>query len=325
MWVGTHKNGYGTQEVGIMGKRLMFAVLVGLVLVMTACAAVIDSEGAKIGDPKRFAEATHIAEMSEAASQATATAVSLQTTRTAAEISAQATRTVADITARETAEAIANEKRQSEAGQVGAQATVALAKAKTEVEAQPAEARGKATAYLLSWAGLGAGVLVLAVGLAFGVVAWVNKRATVIYPNAQGQFPLVPERGPGYTVYHDPNRALGPGTIINRPGIADRLTHVILLARGREKPQTPGAVYPETASEGAMLQIGTGAQLVQNEVAKQSGRPKLLFGTMQPPGLQLSSDRGQARHGRMPRVAVINDPKEIEHFERRLLSGGDDE
>lgn len=305
-------------------KRLTLIVIMLLALVVVGCAAVIDSEGAKIGDPKRFAEATHVAAMSEAASQATATAVSLQTTRVAADISAQATRTVADITARATAEAIANEKRQSEAGQVGAQATVALAKAKTEVDAQPAEARGKATAYLLGWAGLGAGALVLAVGLAFGVVAWVNKRATVIYPNKQGQFPLLPEHGPGYTVYHDPNRALGPGTIINRPGLAERLTHVILLARGREKPQTPGATYPETASEGAMVQIGVGAQAVQHEVAKQSGRPKLLFG-MQPSGLHLSSDRGQARHGRMPQVAVINDPKEIEHFERRLLNEGDDE
>ena len=309
----------------MIGKRLLFAMLIVLALGLTACGAVIDSEGAKIGDPKRFAEATHVARMSEESVHATSTAVSLQTTRTAAEISAQATRTVADITARATAEAIAHEKAQADADKVRAQATVALAKAKTEVEAQPAEAQGKSVAYLLGWAGLGAGGLVLVVGLAFGVVAWVNKRATMIYPNKQGQFPLVPERGPGYTIYHDPNRALGPGAVINRPGLAERLTHVILLARGREKPQAPGVAYPDTASESSMLQIGTGAQLVQNEIAKQSGRPKFLFGFMQPMGTQLPGDRGAARHGRMPQVAVINDPKQIEHFERKLLNEGDDE
>lgn len=316
----------------MIDKRLLFAMLIGLALGLTACGAVIDSEGAKIGDPKRFAEATHVAQMSEAAAQATATAVTLQTTRTAGDIGAtataaslQTTRTAADITARATAEAIAHDKAQADADKVRAQATVALAKAKTEVEAQPAEARGKATAYLLSWAGLGVGVLVLMVGLAFGVVAWVNKRATVIYPNKQGQFPLVPERGLGYTIYHDPNRAIGPGTVVNRPGLADAITHVILLAQGREKPQAPGATYPETASEQAMLQIGTGAQLVQNEVARQSGRPKFMFGFMQPPGAQPTGARGQTRHGRMPQVAVINDPKQIERFEQKLLDEGDDE
>jgi hypothetical protein len=309
----------------MIGKRLLFAMLIVLALGLTACGAVIDSEGAKIGDPKRFAEATHVARMSEESVHATSTAVSLQTTRTAAEISAQATRTIADITARATAEAIAHDKAQADADKVRAEATVALAKAKTEVDAQPAEARGKATAYLLGWAGLGVGVLVMAVGLAFGVVAWVNKRATVIYPNAQGQFPLVPERGLGYTIYHDPNRALGPGTVVNRPGLAEAITHVILLAQGREKPQAPGAAYPETASEQAMLQIGTGAQLVQNEVAKQSGRPRFMFGFMQSPGVQPTGAHGQTRHGRMPQVAVINDPKQIEHFEQKLLNEGDDE
>lgn len=297
-------------------KRLTLIVTMFLAIVVVGCVGVIDSEGVKVGDPKRFAEATHIARMSDESVQATSTAVSLQTTRTAAEISAQATRTVADITARATAEAIAHDK-------VRAEATVALAKAKTEVDAQPSEAAGKSIGYLLSWAGLGAGTLVLAVGLAFGVVAWVNKRATVIYPNKQGQFPLVPERGIGYTIYHDPNRALGPGTVVNRPGLAEAITHVILLAQGREKPQAPGAAYPETASEQAMLQIGVGAQAVQNEVAKQSGRPKFLFGFTQPVAGQVS--QGQARRGRMPQVAVINDPKQIEHFERKLLNEGDDE
>ncbi len=304
-------------------NRLTFVILALLAFVLVGCGAVVDSEGAKLGDPVRFAQATQVARVNEAVLQATATAVSLQTTRTAADISAQATRTVADIQAQQTAEAIAHDRQQAEADKVRAQATIALSKAKTEVEAQPAEARGKATAYLLSWAGLGAAVLVLVVGLAFGLVAWVNKRASVVYPDKRGQFPLIPERGPGWTVYHDPNRALGPGTVITRPGVSEWLVQSASHLLGKAEARQPGAEYPATASESSMLQIGTGAQLVQNEVAKQSGRPKVLFGIL-PIGVQPA--QGQTRRGRMPQISVINDPKQIETFEQKLLSdGGDDD
>ena len=312
--------------------RNQYLVFIILAITLAGCAGVIDSEGAKIGDPKRFAEATHIARMSEESVQATSTAVSLQTTRTAADISAQATaislqttRTVADITSRATSEAISNEKRQSEAGQVGAQATIAVAKAKTEMDAQPAEAQGKSVAYLLGWAGLGAGVLVLVVGLAFGIVAWVNKHATSIYPNKAGQFPVIITKGPGYVALHDPNRGLGPGAIIRTPGLIERAAYGIAMARGNAPMLEPGAEYPQTASEPAMLQLGVGAQAVQNEVAKQSGRPKLLFGIL-PIGAQPAGDRGQTRtRVRMPQIAVINDPKQIADFEQKLLSDGGNE
>ena len=294
-----------------------------LAIALAGCAGVIDSEGAKIGDPKRFAEATHIARMSDESVQATSTAVSLQTTRMVADISAQATRTAADIAARATDESISHEKAQADSDKVSAQATVALAKAKTEVEAQPAEARGKAMAYLLSWAGLGAGALVLMIGLAFGIVAWVNKHATSVYPNKAGQFPVIITKGPGYVALHDPNRGLGPGAIIRTPGLIERAAYGIAMARGNAPMLEPGTEYPQTAGEPAMLQIGVGAQAVQNEVAKQSGRPKFLFGTL-PIGVQ--PVQGQARtRVRMPQIAVINDPKQIADFEQKLLSDGSDE
>jgi hypothetical protein len=95
------------------------------------------------------------------------------------------------------------------------------------------------------------------------------------------------------------------------------------MARGNAPMLEPGTEYPQTASEPAMLQIGVGAQAVQNEVAKQSGRPKLLFGIM-PIGAQ--HVQGQARtRVRMPQIAVINDPKQIADFEQKLLSDGSDE
>ena len=43
-----------------MGRRWILAMLViGAALGLTACGVVIDSEGAKIGNPRDFAEATH--------------------------------------------------------------------------------------------------------------------------------------------------------------------------------------------------------------------------------------------------------------------------
>ena len=305
-----------------MGDKNLIWVVCFLVvaLALTACSAVIDSEGAKVGDPKRFAEATHVARMSEESVQATSTAVSLQTTRTAADISAQATRTANDTQAVATREAIANAQRQAEADKVAAQATVALSHAKSEVEAQVSEARGKSVAYLLGWVGAGASVLVLCVGVAFALSAWLHKRASVVYPDKRGQFPLIPERGPGWTVYHDPNRALGPGTVITRPGVSEWLIQSASHLLGKADAREPGIQYPQTATEQTMLALGVGAQAVQNEVAKQSGRPRLLFGFL-PIGAQPTQARAG---GRMPQISIINDPKEIEHFERKLLQSGDE-
>ena len=305
------------------GERLTIALCVILALAMTACAFVGDQEGVKIGDPKRFAEATHIARLSDEAVQATSTAVALQTTRTADEISAQATRVAADVRAHATADAITHDRQQAEADKVRAEATVALSHALSEVQAQPAEAQGKSALYLLGWIGLGVGALVLAIGVAFAMVAWLGKRATVIYPNQRGQFPLIPERGPGYTVYHDPNRALGPGVVVHRPGLIERAAYALALASGKAQPLEPGADYPQTAGEPAMLQIAVGAQAVQDQVARQSGRPRLLFGFLPIGGNPAPGQHAPAR-GRMPKIAVINDPGEIERFEQRLLEGGDE-
>jgi hypothetical protein len=306
-------------------KRLILGVLViGAALALTACAAVVDSEGAKVGDPVRFAQATQVARVNDAVLQATATAVSLQTTRTAADISAQATRTVADITARATTEAIAQQSQQADADKAKAGAAVVMAQAETEQNAQGAALAGKSTLYLLSYAGLGVASMVLVIGLAFGVSAWVGKRATSVYPNKAGQFPVIVTKGPGYVALHDPNRGLGPGSVIRTPGLVERLAYSLALARGQAPMLEPGATYPETASEQSMLQIGVGAQAVQNEVAKQSGRPKFLFGAL-PIGAQTLAAGEKRNTPRLPPITFVNDPAQIEAFEQKLLGEGGDE
>lgn len=249
-----------------------------VVLWLSGCSAVIDSEGAKIGNPKDFAEATHIAVMSEESVQATATAVSLQTTRTAGDISAQAT-----------AQAIANGQRQSEADKVAAQATVALSKALSEVQAQPGRAAGKYTAYLLTWAGVGVGLLVLSVGLAFGVVAWVNKRATTVYPNKQGQYPVIVRSGPGWVVFHDPARNVGPGAVYRIPTLFDAVLERLKL------PAASGQYPLPNVSEPSLLAVSSQSNAI-GITAAQNRWPELPAGFMARTQSVSVSGSGQVGH-----------------------------
>lgn len=69
--------------------------------------------------------------------------------------------------------------------------------------------------------GLGVSALVFLVGAAFAIVAWINKRATTIYPNKQGQFPIIVRRGMGWVVFHDPSRNPSPGAVYRVPTLAD--------------------------------------------------------------------------------------------------------
>jgi hypothetical protein len=85
----------------------------------------------------------------------------------------------------------------------------------------------------------------------------------------------------------------------------------------------PQAAFALTGSEGAMVQIGVGAQLVQHEVAKQSGRPKLVMAMGS--GTQTSATANEKRNTpRLPAITFINDPAQIAAFEQRLLGDGGD-
>lgn len=289
-------------------RRIMSIILLALTVILAGCALVVDSQGAKFGNPRDFAEATHIAQMSENAAAATMQAVSIEATQQAARLKIEATRA-----------AIAADKQRAETGKVQAEATISSAKAQTEVEAQPSAAAGKSTMYLLGYAGAGAGALVLVIGLAFGITAWVNKRASTIYPNKQGQFPVVVRKGPGWIAIHDPNRSLGPGTVMHTPGLLERAGYALALARGKAPALQPGAEYPQPADVPAMLQVASQAQASQLQIAEKSGRPKFMLTVTPQPGPQ----EQKPVRGRMPPIAFVNDPDQIESFERKLLEAGD--
>lgn len=289
-------------------RRTLIVILIFLTVSLAGCGFVIDSEGTKFGSAREFAEATHIAQMSEDAAMATRQAVELEATRTTANIRAEATRA-----------AIAAQAQQAEADKAKSGAVIEQVKAETEQGAQDAATAAKRATYILAGVGTGLGAFILFVGLASGFSAWLHKRATTVYPNKQGQFPLLPERGPGYTIYHDPNRALGPGTVMRTPGLIERASYTVALMRGKAPAIEPGAEYPQPADVHAMLQVTSQAQASQLQIAEKSGRPKFMFTVTPQPGPQ----EQKPAKGRMPPIAFVNDPDQIESFERKLLEAGD--
>lgn len=285
-------------------KQILIVALVLATLTLAGCVA--DEQGIKVGDPRAFAEATQIARLSDQALSATAQAVTLEATRQAGRIQAEATRA-----------AIAAQDAQ-------AKADIQRANADAVRNALPAATVGKAITNI----GLGLGALVVVVGLAFAFTGWVNKRASAIYPDKRGLYPILKARGLGWIAYHDPNRGLGPSTVVRTPTALDALAGAaIASAQALEngaRPELPTA-EPQTAfalpgGEQTMLQVSTQAQIAQATVSQQSGRPKFVLSVTQPGG----ADPRSAARGRMPAVTVVNDPKQIEDFERKLLSDGSD-
>lgn len=63
------------------------------------------------------------------------------------------------------------------------------------------------------------GLIVLAVGCSAALAAWMSVRASIVYPNAAGQYPIVVRHNgtTGQTMVYDPSRALGPVAVIQTP------------------------------------------------------------------------------------------------------------
>ncbi len=190
-----------------------------------------------------------------------------------------------------------------------AQADKAHAGAQAERNALPAATLRNALIYT----GIGVGVLVLAVGSAFAIVAWLNKRATSVYPNCAGQYPVIVKRSwNGVTIVHDPNRALGPTTIYTTPSVVGQLLR---------QSQTAQAQFPQPGSEEAVRQITTQAQAGQvmaalahgargNPSLQQAAADKIVHAA-DPKALMES-----AIHPQLPPITVITDPQEVARFKQ---------
>ena len=192
----------------------------------------------------------------------------------------------------------------------------------TERKAQPAAVTGRAVFYI----GLGLAGVVLVMGMAFGFVAWLNKRATSVYPNSAGQYPVIVRRGFGWVTFHDPNRQLSSAAVYRTPTALDVLASAMRYFRTGKAPALPGVVadFPPTGSEPAMLQV-----------ASQAGAVSLMSAATRPAGILGSGERamdpkearglasqlagGGAPVG-LPAVRVIDDPRKIEDF-RMIVEG----
>lgn len=158
--------------------------------------------------------------------------------------------------------------------QVGAElARIQQDAARTNNEIARSSAASAVLRNTLAYFGVGVGVLILAVGSAFAVVAWINKRATSVYPNSAGLYPVIVKRSwNGVTIVHDPNRALGPTTIYTTPSLAAPLANLL----GAPGPDVAGQLgAPEDLAQIAASVIGAQIEAARNQKPLVSLPPAL--------------------------------------------------
>lgn len=196
-----------------------------------------------------------------------------------------------------------------------------LAQAQAVQAAKPAmTARNTMMAF-----GVGAFVLILGVGSSFALIAWLNKRATSVYPNASGQYPVIIKKTWDGVIVHDANRAIGPTTVYTVPslqaGVAQRLGLPVV---GEVNAQG------QAASEQAHIQITSQAQAVS--ALSAITRPRGLLGGNERRtddtlklaqavmgGGNILPDSGAA----LPTPRIIDDVEQIGDFAKLLESGGE--
>lgn len=100
-------------------------------------------------------------------------------------------------------------------------------------ETAPAAIRARQALYM----GGGLAGAVLIVGGAGALVFWLWRRANLVYPTGQGQYPLVRVNGRGWSALVDAGRAP---------------SHVTVIAAGQSVPQVAA---PQTLSEGAHVAL----------------------------------------------------------------------
>lgn len=115
----------------------------------------------------------------------------------------------------QTADAAAAAAQQRQAAAVEIQAAEATLPARVARDAMFQTAIGVAGAL---------GLIILAVGGSSAVAAWLNVRASVVYPNGAGQYPIVVKHSglTGQTMVYDPSRALGPVAVVTAPNAVQR-------------------------------------------------------------------------------------------------------
>lgn len=148
------------------------------------------------------------------------------------------------------------EQERARAAQLRAEAAITAAHARTaaaEAEAAEKAVPQMSVGRMLAYIGGGSAVAVLLIGGALAAVAWANTKARVVYPDANGFYPILIERQAGGAVVVDVSRALGP----------------VIRVVGDGKVQ-----MPLPASEQSALQIATQAQAAATMLGvSRAGKP----------------------------------------------------
>lgn len=132
--------------------------------------------------------------------------------------------------------------------QTTAEAQAAALATNADLKTQPAKVAGLS----IAWVGLGFGLAIMAVSLAFAFGIWATTRAALIAPTAGGQFPMVRVGGFGWAGLIDPNKSTGL-VALKTPTIFDVLVEAVTRARGHAS----ALPAPEFSSPLALSESGT--------------------------------------------------------------------
>lgn len=147
---------------------------------------------------------------------------------------------------------------------------------------------------------LGIAVGILAIGGAIAAVLWIHKKVSTIYPNDSGQWPVIIRKGRGWTLLHDPNRGLGPATLI-----------------AKDASSGPSISFALPADGETMAQVASQAQAVSLITAASRGRGQI---TPESRGLLETLSRPRVSKSLPP---VLPSNLELSHIERLIAEDED--
>lgn len=157
------------------------------------------------------------------------------------------------------------------------------------------------------------GLVILVVGASAAAVAWLQVRASVVYPNAAGQYPIVVRHNglTGQTMVYDPSRMHGPVAVISAPNRAQ-----VRLVGGE-----PQAALPLGTDHGTQTRITTQAQAAGLLVAATRGDADPRGRLMTEPVVQAAF-----RQELQPAVPepVLLEPGQASHIGRLLAEPEED-
>jgi hypothetical protein len=143
-------------------------------------------------------------------------------------------------------------------------------------------------------------------------VAWLNKRATSVYADEKGLYPVVIRRSwNGITIVHDPNRALGPTTIYTAPSLTSALLEMLKIRQDRAL----GVQFPLPGSEDTLRRLSSQAHGIQ--LMSAATRPQGLLAEKFKPeqafrlAQAITTANTDHLESRMPQITMVQDPAEV--------------